>query len=63
MSDDKMDVSDKEMYNKFDDEVKQEEEMFSYPQETSRIPPGFTKEHTGYNTCQDQCGEKSAINT
>ena len=47
VSEDKMDVSDKEMYDKFDDEAGPEEDMFSYPQEPSRMPPGFTKKHAG----------------
>ena len=50
VSDDKMDAYDEEMYEEFEDEVEQEDEMLFYPQEPSRMPPGFTKEHTGYNT-------------
>ena len=63
MSDDEMDVYDEEMYEEFEDEVEEEDEMLFYPQEPSRMPPGFTKEHTGYDTYQDQCGARSAVNT
>ena len=63
MSDDEMDAYDEEMYKEFEDEVEQEDEMLFYPQEPSRMPPGFTKEHTGYNTYQDHCGARSAVNT
>ena len=47
----------KEMYDKIDDEVEQEEEMFSYPQEPSRMPPGFTKEPTGYKPIKISAGQ------
>ena len=46
MSDDEMDAYDEEMYKEFEDEVEQEDEMLFYPQEPSRMPPGFTKSNT-----------------
>ena len=47
----------------FDNEVEPAEERFLYPQEPSRMPPVFAKEHTGYNTYQDPCRAESAIHT
>ena len=41
----------------------EEDEMLFHPQEPSILPPGFTKQHTGYNTYQDQYGARSAVNT
>ena len=54
------DMSTKEMCDEFDDEVKPGEEILFCPQEQPRMPPGFTQEHTGYNTYQDQCRAGSA---
>ena len=63
MSDTEMDAYDEEMYEEFEDKVEEEDEMSFYPQEPSGMPPGFTKEHAGYDTYQDQCGARSAVNT